>query len=202
MTFSGSQSFVDTPTPSAGKADGLFYWRGRSDPSWDACRRPQRLEVLGHGNRKLDLHASVGTRRGAPRSSGARSHACRSHHLPSDFFARNSVCSNGCSCTIGPCCLLSLENRDAPSQAEQTDKTWGMAGEAAVAGAEKGRPFKPIYAASEPWDRYRRRHVRQGHPTAGCRWRIVSWGPAHSSLPPTRPALVGTKRSAELLLAP
>ena len=146
----------------------FFGASGRAHPGTRA-EGARRLEVLGHGNRKLDLRALVGTRRGAPRSSGARSHACRYHHLPADFFARNSVCSNGCSCTISPCCLLSVENRDAPCQTEQTDKAWGMAGEAAVAGAEKGRPFKPIYAASEPWDRYRRRHVRQGIRRQGCR---------------------------------
>jgi len=110
---------------------------------------------------------------------GARSHAYCYHHWPSDFFARNGVCANGCSYTNSTCCLLFIKSRDDRffikrrddrCQAEQTDKAWGMAGEAALARAKKSRPSKAIYAASEPWDRYRRRHVRQGI----RRWRIAS----------------------------
>jgi hypothetical protein len=159
VTFSGNESL----RPHLALQETAFFLLaqpvgpvlGRVSKACDVLRSP-------HGSRKLDLHTLVGTRRWAPRSSGARSHACRYRQLPSNFFARNRVCANGCSYTIRTCCLLFIKSRDDRCQAEQKDKACRMAGEAAVARAKKGRTAKPRYASSKPWDRYRRRHVRQG----------------------------------------
>ena len=201
MTFSGSESFIDTPTPGAGRASGLFFVgaAGRTHPGTHA-EGVRRLEVSGHGSRKLDLHAS------SERSTWRRVHGSevtcmRYRHLPSDFFARNSVCSNICSCTIGTCCHLSIKSRDDRWEAEQTDKAWGMAGEAAVASAKKSQPSKAIYAASKSRDRYRRRHVRQGIRRQGA-----DGASSPASCPQFPPSVLACccrhEQAAELPLAP